>query len=285
MGKNALFPFIVGIAVPNETDAVEPTLIADNFDSIDLIDSLMFAEEEPRSLSDVVPRVAGLDESSLGPLDSIALPPVDMTAFKSLPFADTFSNGLLFVFIVVFLIAGLYILGAAMKLACRVTGGKRITVRRGIIATILMSATYGLAAIATERFSSGLYPFYMLGLQVTVGTLVLAALLWQNPIRALATGIVASILQTIFLFGLFAATFISIGKFVPPQKLLQLADHTQSFTDSLAKDVLPGDEEKTRQFLSIQSLVDSPSGHATAEGKPKAEPILERGMHSNPFVE
>jgi len=228
---------------------------------------------------------SGLEESLLAQLDSLSLPPVDLTAFQSLPFGDVFSNGVLLASIVGFIVAGLYVTGAGMKLACRVTGGGRITVRRGIIATILMSAAYAGTAIASESFALKSSPLATLGVQVGTGTMVLALLLWQNPVRALATGVIASILQTIFLFGLFAASIILVGKFVPPQKLQQLAEHTQPLTDSLAKEVLPGDEEKTRQLLSVKSLIDSPKAHASGDGQTKSIPIYERGLRSNPFAE
>lgn len=225
----------------------------------------------------------GLEEAAQVHFESIGVPNVDLTAFQSMPFDDVFSNGVLFVSIVAFIVGGLYVIGVAMKLACHLTGGGRITIRRGVITTIFLSVTYALAAWAADRFSSGTSPFYTLGFQLFVGTLVLALLLWQNPIRAFATGILASILQAILLFGFFAATFILIGKFVPTQKLNQLAQHTQTFTDSLAKDVLPGDEEKARRLLSVKSLVESPTGHAS--GSPKVNPVHEQGLRSNPFVD
>lgn len=228
---------------------------------------------------------SGLEESLLAQLDSLSLPPVDLTAFQSLPFEDVFSNGVLLASIVGFIVAGLYVTGAGMKLACLVTGGGRITVRRGIIATILMSAAYAGTVVASESFSLKSSPLATLGVQVGVGTMVLALLLWQNPVRALATGVIASILQSIFLFGLFAASIILVGKFVPPQKLQQLAEHTQPLTDSLAKEVLPGDEEKTRQLLSVKSLIDSPKAHASGGGQTESIPIYERGLRSNPFAE
>jgi hypothetical protein len=315
--------------VPNETGAVE-SLTDDNFDSLDLIDQLMLAEEEPRSPSDAVPLIdqgrelpqsvqvdsganreadalidtnndaggdaaaphsaggineSGLDESVSGQFESLSLPAVDLTAFQSLPFEDVFSNGVLFVSIAAFIVAGLYVTGAGMKLACHITGGGRITIRRGIVATILMSVAYAGAAGTSGSITSTSSLLLALGYQVGVGTLVLAFLLWQNPIRALATGVIASILQTIFLFGIFAASLILIGKFAPPQKLQQLAKHTQPLTDSLAKEVLPGDEEKTRQLLSIQSLLESPKAHASGEEQTKSTPIYERGLRNNPFAE
>ncbi|HBJ34611.1 MAG TPA: hypothetical protein DDZ51_07575 [Planctomycetaceae bacterium] len=338
----------MGIAVPNQTDAVESTLI----------DQLMATEDESQSLSDRVPpsdqstdtpqaadidatadgelfgsdtpwdetaenalfsenvatddiesidfeaidfeaidfeainldasRVAsetGWRDSLLEQFASVSLPPVDMTAFKSLPFDDLFSNGVLFVSIVAFVIAGLCVTGVAMKLACHVTGGGRITIRRGIVATILTSMAYALAAVFGQRFSADSSVLSTFTLQVVVGTFLLAFLLWQNPIRALATGIIASILQTVFLFGFFAATFILISKFAPPQRLQQLAKHTQSLTDSLAKEVLPGDEKKTRKLLSVQSLIESPSEHAAASERPKSKPIPVRGLRNNPFAD
>jgi hypothetical protein len=228
---------------------------------------------------------SGLDAVLAGPLESISLPAVDWTAFQSLPFDDAFSNGMLFVSIVAFIVAMLYVTGLAMKVACHVTGGGKITIRRGIVATILVSVAYGLAAFVTEFLSSGASSLMMIGIPILVGALALALLLWQNPIRALATGIIASILQTIFLFGFFAGAFILIGKFVPTQKLNQLAQHTQSLTDSLAEDVLPGDEEKIRQLLSVKSLVDPPSGQDDDSAKPQVTPLHERTIRSNPFVQ
>ncbi len=286
----------MGIAVANETDAVESSLNDDNFDSLDLIDRLMVAEEEPQSFSDLIESSdglvdsasaadAGLDASPLGQLDAAALPTVDMAAFKSLPFDDMYSNGILIVSIIALVVAGLYVAGAAMKLACRITGGGRITIRRGIIATIVMSGVYALATALAGSVSLGSSPFYKLGFPVAFGTVALALLLWQNPIRALATGLIASILQTIFLFGMLAGAIILVGKFVPTKKLQRLAEHTQSFTDSLAKAVLPGDEERNRRMLSIESMAKSPSDHASASDKPKVKPIHERGLRSNPFAE
>jgi hypothetical protein len=142
-----------------------------------------------------------------------------------------------------------------------------------------------VAAVVSQRFSADSSTLSTFALQVVAGTFLLALVLWQNPVRALATGIVASIFQSLFLIGFFAATFILIGKFAPPQKLQQLAKHTQSFTDSLAKEVLPGDEKKTRKLLSVESLIATPSGQATAAGKPKVKPLHERGQRNNPFAE
>lgn len=308
----------MGIAVQNETDAVKSSLTDDNLDSLDLIEQLMIAEEEPPSFSDIVPpnnelvaspatgeaddavsseivsdsNVAndatelGLNESIQSPLDSIALPPVDVTAFQSMPFDDVVSNGVLFALIFALIVAGLYVTGAGMKMACFITGGGSITIRRGIVASILMSAAYAITALVCNSLSGGSSPLYSLGFQVVVGTLVLALLLWQNPIRALATGVIASILQTTFLIGILTATIIMVGKFVPPKKLQQLAEHTQSFTDSVAKEVLPGEEEKTRQLLSVKSLIESQKDHASAsEPTPKKKPIYEPGLRSNPFVD
>lgn len=292
----------MGAPVQNDTDAIESSLIDDNFDSLDSTDSAATLLDESQTLAngdltsdglnasiqtsdDLTVDVIPSDVIPSDVINSISIPPVDFTAFRSLPFDDVLSNAILVLSIVGFLAAGLYMTGAAMKLACRITGGRRITVRRGIIATILMSAAYALAAFVTTGFSSTPSLLFTFTLQVAVGTFVLGLLLWQNPIRALATGVVASILQTIFLFGVFAASIILIGQFVPTTKLKQLAEHTQSFTDSLAKEVLPGDEEKTRQLLSIKSLVESPSGQASASGAPKAKPIYERNLRNNPFVE
>lgn len=227
----------------------------------------------------------GWRESLLEHFGSISLPPVDTTAFKTLPFEDLYSNGILLVSIVAFVFASLFVTGAAMKLACRITGGTPITVRRGIVATVLVSLTYAVAAVVGQRFSADSSTLSTFALQVVAGTFLLAWVLWQNPVRALATGVVASILQTVFLFGFFAATFILIGKFAPPQKLQQLAKHTQSFTDSLAKEVLPGDEKKTRKLLSVESLIASPAGRATAASKPKVPMHHERGKRNNPFAE
>jgi len=273
--------FVVGISVQNETDAVKSSSTDDNLDSLDLIKQSMIAEEEPSSLSDIVPPN---DESIQSPLDSIALPPIDVTAFQSMPFDDVYSNGVLFASILALIVAGLYVTGVGMKMACFVTGGGPITIRRGIVASILMAA-YAITALIGSRFSAESSPLYSLGFQVAVGTLVLALWLWQNPIRALATGVIASILQTAFLFGILAATIIMVGKFVPPKKLQRLAEHTQAFTDSLAKEVLPGEEEKTRQLLSLKSLVESQKAHASASGPTKTNASYEPGLRSNPFAD
>lgn len=296
----------MGTSVQNDTDSIDSLLIDDSLDSLDSVATSQLSPSEPESPSDLnswsdiagnsveesgdavladTGIEAGSDGAWLGQLDSISIPPVDFTAFKTLPFDDLVSNGILFVSIIGILAVGLYAIGAAMKLACRITGGRPITLRRGIIATILLSAAYAMSANVTAFFSSTPSPLTSFALQIAVGTAVLGLLLWQNPIRAFATGLVASILQTIFLFGVFSASFIMISKFVPSAKLKQLAEHTQSFTDSLAKEVLPGDEKKTRELLSIKSLVDSPDGPASASGKPKVTPLHERGLRSNPFVE
>jgi len=128
-------------------------------------------------------------------------------------------------------------------------------------------------------------PFYTFGLQVVAGTFVLAAILWQNPIRAFATGVLGSVLQAILLFGFFSMTLIMIGQFVPKKKLTELANHTQSLSDSLAKDVLPGDSDKNRDFLSIKSLIQEPSEHAKASNATKVKLFEERGVRANPFVQ
>jgi len=249
-------------------------------------DSLDSAETSDVVSDNVMPSDGiGGDGALESGIDAISAAPVDFSAFRSLPFDDALSNGILAVSIIGLLVAALYVTGFAMKLACRITGGRRITVRRGIVATILMSAAYALVAGVAAGFSSAPSLLLTLAMQVTLGTLVLGALLWQNPIRAFATGLVASILQTILLVGVFAASILLVGQFVPPKKLQQLADHTQAFTDSLAKEVLPGDEEKARQLLSIKSLVESPGGQASAAVGPKVKMIHERGMRNNPFVE
>lgn len=288
---------MTGIAVTKPADA---NLTDDRYDLLPSSGQPIETIDEPRSWSDLIPSEPATDieafgdaatsttfagDSLLAKLGNLPIPSIDVTAFKSLPYEDTLSNGVLIGVMFGILVGTLLVTGLAMKLACHFTGGGRITIRRGIFASYLLSMVCAAIALVTTLTLDEPSPFYILGLQIIAGTATLAIILWQNPIRAFATGVVGSVLQAILLFGFFSATLIMIGQFVPKQKLTQLANHTQSLSDSLAKEVLPGDSEANRELLSIKSLINETSEHAKASNTPKVKLFEERGVRTNPFVQ
>jgi hypothetical protein len=222
------------------------------------------------------------DQTATVQAGSNPIPAIDLAALLELPFDDIFSNSVAFALILGVCAVALLITGFAMKFACKLTGGGRITIRRGIVATASVSAVYLIAAWLKSISAFGASPMVAFVMTILAGTLTLAWILWQNPIRALATGILASILQTVLLFGFFSTAFIMASRFVPEQSLLQFAEHAQSLTDSLAKEVLPGDIEKNRQLLSVKSLFSDPTESAKVPSSSKTQPMGERGMKSNP---
>jgi len=233
-----------------------------------------------------------LDESAVVPslpsgddLLSEAIPggAIDFSAFSSMPFDDALSNSILVMAMVLCMIIGLIVTGWSMKVACLLTRGRPISVLRGLIATIVFSVVYGVAAAGSQWFVSTPSPFLALAVGIAMSTLALALVVVQNPVRALFTGIIASVLQAMFAIGITVAAALVVAKFVPPAKIEQLAGHTESFTASIASEVLPGDAEANSKLLSLNTLVDSAKD--SQKEPAKAKKVYIPGVRENPFVE
>jgi len=230
--------------------------------------------------STVVPSLPGDDN-----LLSEAIPggAIDFSAFSALPFDDALSNSILVMAIVAFIIIGLIVTGWSMKVACLLTRGRPISTLRGLVATIVFSVVYGVAAAGSQWFVATPSPFLALSVGVVLSTMALALIVVQNPVRALFTGIIASVLQTMFVIGITVAAAVMIAKFVPPAKIEQLASHTESFTASIASELLPGDVEANSKMLSLNTLVESAKD---SQAEPaKAKKVYIPGVRENPFVE
>lgn len=193
---------------------------------------------------------------------------------------DTASNPLVLALIVGAVLLGLLICGWSMKLACGFCGGREVGILRGMAASIASSltATAAMGAIVLVSPDSSAWVAPVYGLFAAVATV--AIVLVQNPLRALCTYLVYSVIGAAFAIAGAAATAGLLYYNLDEQQFERLAAHyTASRRAADPPDALLP-EPPVAPVLEVRSL--QPPAPAPTPTPPKKK--LPPGVKANPFV-
>lgn len=226
---------------------------------------------------------AGFDSAGID-ADAMAVPPIDFTAFQSLPFEDMNSNAVMLACLGGGLLVCLIGAGFSLKTASRMTGGHWVSVRRASTTALFSFVAFIASVFALTEFAKDVSPVQALLAAVAVGVVVIALRFRQNPVRAVFTSLIAAGLLGGFVGLLAAGAGMALPELASKDQLAVVANHVQPFVNSVAARAWPGDEAANHEKLSLNALL-VPLGNDGTKTPKKYTATKERGVHANPFID